>query len=48
MPDATCVKAGGLDDKSLRDSKMAVEFYTKDRMHFSAPVEGADQKPQFA
>lgn len=47
MPDATCIKAGSLDDKSLRDSKMAVEFYTKDRMRFAAPVEGAEQKVQF-
>lgn len=47
MPDATCIKAGSLDDKALRDSNMAVEFYTKDRMHFSAPVHGADQKVQF-
>ena len=47
MPDATCIKAGSLDDKALRDSNMAVEFYTKDRMHFSAPVNGADQNVQF-
>ena len=44
MPDATCVKAGGLDDKELRDSVMQVEFYTKDRMHFARQVEGAGQK----
>jgi len=47
MPDATCIKAGSLDDKSVRDSDMAVEFYTKDRMHFAAPVEGAEQKAVF-
>ena len=47
MPDATCVKAGSLDDKALRDSDMAVEFYTKDRMHFAVPVKGADQKEMF-
>ena len=46
MPDAVAIKAGGIDDKSVRDfSKTGVEFYTKDRMGYSAPVPGADQKP---
>ncbi|KAK3169582.1 hypothetical protein OEA41_008966 [Lepraria neglecta] len=49
MADAVCIKAGGIDDKSVRDfSKTGVEFYTKDRMGYSAPVQGADQKPVFA
>ena len=49
MADAVCIKAGGIDDKSVRDfSKTGVEFYTKDRMGYSAPVQGADQKPIFA
>lgn len=48
MPDAVCIKAGGIDDKSVRDFKsMGVEFYTKDRMGFSKPVEGAKQEPVF-
>ena len=47
MPDAACIKAGSLDDKSLRESKMGVEFYTKDRMAYSAPLEGAEQKKVF-
>ena len=47
MPDATCIKAGGLDDQKLRDSKMEVEFYTKDRLHFAPQVEGAGQKEMF-
>ena len=47
MPNAICIKAGGLDDKSLRRSKMAVESNTTSRMHFSAPVDGADQKLEF-
>ncbi len=48
MPDAVCVKAGSIDDKSVRDFKSTgVEFYTKDRMGFSKPVEGAEQKPVF-
>ena len=46
MPDAVCVKAGGIDDKAVRDFKAtSVEFYCKDRMAYSRPVEGAEQKP---
>ncbi|MCJ1455368.1 hypothetical protein MMC28_005723 [Mycoblastus sanguinarius] len=48
MPDAVCIKAGGIDDKSVRDfKKLGVEFYCKDRLGFAAPVEGAEQKPVF-
>ena len=47
MPDATCVKTGGLDDKSIRDLSVGVEFYVKDRMKYSAAVESAKQVPQF-
>jgi len=48
MPDAVCIKAGGIDDKSVRDfEKTGVEFYCKDRMGFSKPVEGAEQKEVF-
>ena len=46
MPDAVCIKAGGIDDKAVRDfKKTAVEFYCKDRMAYSKAVEGAEQKP---
>ena len=49
MPDVVCIKAGGIDDKSVRDfEKTGVEFYTKDRMGYSQPVKGADQKRVFA
>lgn len=48
MPDATCVKSGSIDDKGVREGKIGVEFYTKDRVAYSVPVEGADQKPIFA
>lgn len=48
MPDAVCIKAGGIDDKNVRDFKSTgVEFYTKDRMGFSKAVEGAEQKEVF-
>ncbi|KAF6223351.1 hypothetical protein HO133_000193 [Letharia lupina] len=48
MPDAVCIKAGGIDDKAVRDfKKTAVEFYCKDRMAYSKAVEGAEQKPVF-
>lgn len=47
MPDAVCVKSGGIDDADIRGMKVAVEFYTKDRMGYSAAVEGADQKSVF-
>ena len=46
MPEAVCIKAGGLDDKAARDfGKTGVEFYCKDRMGYAAAVEGAEQKP---
>ena len=46
MPEAVCIKAGGLDDKAARDfRKTGVEFYCKDRMGYAAAVEGAEQKP---
>ena len=46
MPDAVCIKAGGIDDKEVRDFKATtVEFYCKDRMGYSKAVEGAEQKP---
>ncbi len=46
MPDAVCIKAGGIDDKEVRDfKKTSVEFYCKDRMAYSKAVEGAEQKP---
>lgn len=48
MPDVTCVKAGGLDGgaASLGD-KVAVEFYTKDRVGYLHGLEGAKQEPAF-
>ena len=46
MPDAVVIKAGGIDDKEMRDfKKTGVEFYCKDRMAYSKAIEGADQKP---
>ena len=48
MPDVVCIKAGGIDDKGVRDfEKTGVEFYTKDRMGYCAAVEGAEQKRVF-
>lgn len=48
MPDNVCIKAGGIDDKSVRDfAKTGVEFYTKDRMSYQHAVAGAEQKPVF-
>ena len=47
MPDATCVKSGSIDDKDIREGKIGVEFYTKDRMAYCTGVEGADQKVAF-
>lgn len=45
MPDAVCVKAGGIDDKEVRDfKKTGVEFYCKDRVGYAGAVEGAEQK----
>lgn len=46
MPNAVCIKAGGVDDKAVRDfKKTGVEFYCKDRVGYSKAVEGAEQKP---
>ena len=48
MPDAVCIKAGGIDDKSVRDFKeTGVEFYCKDRLGFAKAVEGAKQEKVF-
>jgi len=47
MPDAACVKSGSIDDAKVREMKVGVEFYTKDRMGYSAAVEGAEQKKVF-
>ncbi|KAI9715802.1 MAG: hypothetical protein M1828_000707 [Chrysothrix sp. TS-e1954] len=46
MPDVTCVKSGGLD-AGAANHPVAVEFYNKDRLAYTKPVEGADQKPEF-
>lgn len=47
LPDVYCVKSGGLDDAEARDFKVGVEFYTKDRVGYSAEVEGAKQEKVF-
>lgn len=47
MPDATCIKSGSIDDKAIREGKIGVEFYTKDRVAYCQGVEGADQKEVF-
>lgn len=47
MPDMTCVKSGGLDGGAA-NHKIGVEFYTKDRLGYSVPIEGADQKSEFS
>ena len=48
MPDKLIIKAGGIDDKGIRDfEKTGVEFYCKDRMGFAKEVEGAKQEPVF-
>lgn len=46
MAELTCVKAGSLDGGKA-DIPIGVEFYTKDRVKYSAPIDGADQKPAF-
>jgi len=46
MPDVTCVKSGGLDGGAA-NHKVAVEFYNKDRLGYTTPVEGANQMPAF-
>jgi hypothetical protein len=47
MPDMTCVKSGSLDGGAA-DHPIAVEFYNKDRLSYTKPIEGADQKPEFS
>ena len=47
MPDAVCIKSGGIDDKSTRDYKVGVEFYCKDRLDYVKPNDGAKQEPVF-
>lgn len=48
MPDMTCVKAGGLDGGAASlGGKIGVEFYTKDRVNYLVPADGAKQEPQF-
>ncbi|CAF9911512.1 MAG: hypothetical protein HETSPECPRED_000356 [Heterodermia speciosa] len=47
MPDATIVKSGTIDDKAVREGKIGIEFYTKDRVPYSGAVEGAEQKRVF-
>ncbi|KAJ6114599.1 Glutathione-dependent formaldehyde-activating enzyme/centromere protein V [Penicillium sp. IBT 16267x] len=48
MPDMTCVKAGGLDNKeAYLNGKIDIEFYVKDRPSYLAAVEGAKQEPMF-
>lgn len=47
MPDVTCVKSGGLDGGAANHA-IAVEFYNKDRLGYTKPVEGADQKSEFS
>lgn len=46
MPDVTCIKSGGLDG-GKNDHAVAVEFYNRDRLSYTKPVDGADQKPEF-
>jgi len=46
MPDVTCVKSGGLDGGAA-NHPIKVEFYTKDRLGYSKPVEGAEQMKAF-
>ncbi|KAH7412976.1 DUF636 domain protein [Cadophora sp. MPI-SDFR-AT-0126] len=47
MPDQTCIKSGGVDDRNVRDYSVGVEFYTQDRMKYSAAISDAKQVPQF-
>ncbi|KAL8787885.1 MAG: hypothetical protein Q9195_007578 [Heterodermia aff. obscurata] len=47
MPDSTCIKSGTIDDKDVREGKIGVEFYTKDRVAYIGAVEGAEQKRVF-
>lgn len=47
MPDVTCVKSGGLDG-GANNHAINVEFYNKDRLGYTQPVPGAEQKAEFA
>ncbi|TKA72321.1 hypothetical protein B0A49_06407 [Cryomyces minteri] len=46
MPDLTCIKSGTLDGGAA-NHPIGVEFYTKDRLAYSAPVQGVEQKTAF-
>lgn len=46
MPDVTLIKSGGLDG-GAKDHEIGVEFYTKDRLHYVKPVDGAKQERVF-
>ncbi|KAK7726305.1 hypothetical protein SLS57_003391 [Botryosphaeria dothidea] len=46
MPDVTLIKSGGLDG-GAKDHEIGVEFYTKDRLHYVKPVDGAKQERAF-
>ncbi|KAK8917214.1 hypothetical protein VCV18_009671 [Metarhizium anisopliae] len=48
MPDMACVKAGSLDGGAASlGNKIAVEFYTKDRVGYLGSCDGAKQEPAF-
>ncbi|OAA48515.1 DUF636 domain-containing protein [Metarhizium rileyi] len=48
MPGMTCIKAGALDGGAASlESKIGVEFYTKDRVGYIGSCEGAKQEPAF-
>lgn len=48
MPTAVCIKAGSLDDGAAAlDGKVAVEFYTKDRVSYLHDQAGAKQVEAF-
>jgi hypothetical protein len=46
MPDVTCIKSGGLNG-GLANHKIEVEFYNRDRLGYTQPIPGAEQKPAF-
>lgn len=42
------IKAGGLDEgKANLDNKIGVEFYTRDRVPYIQPAQGAKQEQMF-
>ena len=47
MPDAVCIKSGGIDDKKAKDFPVQVEFYTKDRLGYCQPQKDAKQVEVF-